>query len=888
MGKLTDLWFRIRALLGGSRLDEEFTAEAAFHLEMETDELIRKGMDPAEARRVARIAFGGVDRYREKAREARGAGWFQDLGKDIRLAFRRLRQSPGTPLAVILCMSLGLGATSGVFSFFFGILLRPLPFPDADGLAILFETAPEFTRASPSFLDYEGWRAEARSFSGMGAYSGVSRTFTGPEGPEILAGTGVSHNLFRILGVGPALGRGFLEEDDGPGAPPTVILSHSVWEERFGGTREVLGAAVNLNGRPHTIVGIMPSGFAFPDDARFWIPLRTNAAPRTGTLSAVVGRLAEGETLQRAQLDMDRVAALMREAYPEANAQREVAVRALREDFLFGLETPAKLFLLVAGFVLLLATANVTNILLAQGATRRREMAVRAAIGASRGRVLRQVLTESLILAGLGGVGGALLGMAGRNLYLSLIPEANPYYIRFDMDAPVLGFLVLVTLGTGLLFGLAPALEGVRGDLFATLKGGGGEMTLFGRGTRRKLRFLPWRKIGFRGGLLALQTGLALAVLVGTGMAARSLGTLRAVDTGIDPENILTLTIALSSELRDDEDRLRLAFDEIRDRVAGLPGVDRAAIISHLPIRGAANGTSLYAEGSEPPPPGQEPWVITKQSQPGYFQTMGIRLMAGRDFSEADGNPGSPPVVIVNESFSQRYWPNESALGKRVKYGRPDSEYPWMAIIGVAADVHHFGPDRPVQFGMYEPFHQVPYWRETLVVQAENDPAVLTRAIRGEVRAVDPDAPVYSIHTMSEVLYLNYWRPIVLSRLLWVFSVLALLLASLGVFGVVTFLTGQRKREFAIRLATGAEKSVVVAQAFRSTLPSLLLGMLGGGLAAWMGMRFASSLLFGVESLDPGVMALCVVAIIVVVGGAVFLPAWKTAQLDPADVLRRD
>jgi len=561
MGAFRRFLMGLRSLPPRRRREAELDDEFRLHLELETEKNVREGLTPAEARRKALIDFGGVERFKEQTREARPSRPMEDLLRDLRFAGRRLFQDPGTSATVILCLGLGLGAIAGVFSFFFGIVLRPLPFAEADRLAILFETAPGFTRASPTFDDFEGWRENAAAFEGLGAYSRVRRTLTGPEGPEILDGTRVSHDLFGILGIVPAVGRGFTPEDDGPGAAPTVILSHRLWQERYAGGRAVLGSAILLDGSPYTVVGVMPPGFAFPEEARFWVPLRTSVTPGGGSLTSVLGRFAEGVTLEGARADMNRVAALMREADPASNAQREIAVRPLEEDFLWGLKTPVTLFLLVAGFVLLLATANVVNLLFAQGTTRTREMVVRTAMGAGRGRILRQLLTETVLLAAAAGSVGLVLGVAGRNLYLSFLPEAFPYYLRFDLDAPALALLALVTLVAGLVVGLAPALETTRVDLFAVLRGGGEG------GARSSVRV---SRPTFRAGLIALQTALALAVLVGAGMMARSLGNLRQVSPGLDPANLLTLQVALSEGFRGDADRQRLAFDEIRERVAGM------------------------------------------------------------------------------------------------------------------------------------------------------------------------------------------------------------------------------------------------------------------------------------------------------------------------------
>jgi putative ABC transport system permease protein len=371
-------------------------------------------------------------------------------------------------------------------------------------------------------------------------------------------------------------------------------------------------------------------------------------------------------------------------------------------------------------------------------------------------------------------------------------------------------------------------------------------------------------------------------------MMAQSLGRLRQVSPGLRSENLLTMHVALSSAFRSEAQRQRAAFDEIRDRVARLPAVRSAAVVSNLPVGGAAAGTSLYAEGTVPAPRGQEPWVINKTVHPGYFETMGIRLLAGRDFTEADGAEGTPPVVVVNESFASRSWPGENPLGRRIKYGRPDSDFPWMEVVGVVADVRHFGLDRPVELGIYEPFRHFPYWRETLVARTETDPSGVVRSIRQAIREVDPSAPVYGILSMEEVLYRSHWRPVVLSRLLWILSGLALVLAVVGVYGVVAYSTSQRIREFGVRRALGAREAGITKEAMRQAGPPCAVGLLGGLAVAFGGMHLASNLMFGVEALDPGVAALALVALSLVAGAAVYLPARRSSRMDPAAVLRWD
>lgn len=799
----------------------------------------------------------------------------ENTAADVRYAGRRLQRAPAFATAIVLCLGLGFGATAGVFSFFFGIVLRPLPFAHPERVVVLFETGKGVTRASPTFTDIEGWRDRATTLSAIGAYTSTRHAFEGTDGAEVLTGTKVSYNLFPLLGIRPARGRTFTLEDEGPGAAPTILLGHGLWLRRFGGRADILGRSVALDGKPYTVIGVMPPRFAFPERADFWVPLRTSADPRAGYLSAGVARLRDGISLAVARADVARVAALMREAYPQADAGRDIAVRPLKEDFLWGLRLPAAMLLLVAAIVLLLAAANVANLLLARGATRRWEIAVRRALGAERSRIVRQLLTESLLLAIGGGVLGVALGVVARNLYLALLPEGYPYYLRFDVDLPVLMILATVTLVVGVLFGLASALASTHVGAAWALRGGGGTVTA-GRGDR------------LRSVLLGLEAGLALVVLIAAGTATQSLRELRHVAPGFVPDRLLTLQVALPAPLRQAPARQRAVFARIRDRVAALPGVTGAAVVSSLPIDGAAAGTAVSAEGTPPPPRGQEPWVVNKTAQPGYFATMGIDLVAGREFRPGDGAPGTAPVAIINETFARRYWPGQNPLGMHIRYGGRDSDYPWMEVVGVSRDVRQFGLDRPVELGIYEPFQQSPYWREFLVIRTARQPLDLVPAIRAAIRSVAATAPVYDIRPMSRVLYDVHWRPIVLTRLLSVFAGLALLLAVLGVYGVVSFYAAQRRREFGIRLVLGARSATLVREAVRQTVLPLGVGLAGGMAGGFVAIRLAASHLFGIQGLSPAVTLLALLLLAATAGSAAFVPAWRTSRLDPVRTLTVD
>jgi putative ABC transport system permease protein len=798
---------------------------------------------------------------------------------DMGQAVRSLRRRPATSFAVVLCFALGIGGVTASLSFFYGVLVRPLPFDDPGSLAVLFNTAPGFTRASPTYADFAAWREQTHAFSALAAYGSTSATLSGPEGPERVDGCAITFGFLHVLGVQPALGRGPTAEEDEPGGPATVLLSHTFWQTRFGSDPAVLGKAVVLDGEAHTITGVMPAGFAFPAGARFWRPMRRGSAPGPpgGLVGSVLGRLAPGRSFEGAQAEMNGIAHRLQEADPEGHAEREIAVRPFPDDVLWGWRGPVSGFLLVCALVFLLALGNVAHLLLAQSTLRGRELILRSALGARRPNLLRQLVVEGVLLAALGGGLGLGLGILGRNLYLLALPVPPPSYLSFAVDAPLLAAIVVGTLATGVVAGLVPGLDTLRQDLLPRLREGG---QLSPHGSRAShLRSL----------LVGGQTGLALVVLIGAGTALRSAIRLNRVSPGFDPRGVLTMRIDLPPDVRADPDGQRLLFDRIQARVSALPGVRGAALVSNLPVGGMAAGTSLYVEHTEPPQPGHEPWVISKAVQPGYFGVMRIPLLAGRGFADADGSPGRPPVVVVNESFARRYWPDRSALGERIKYGAPDdARWPWMEVVGVAGDVRHFGRDRPVELGIYEPFRQAPYWRMFFTVRTDRDAESMAGDLRALVRQVSPGAVVYDARTMSEVMYADQWRSVVYARVLAVFSLLALTLAALGVFGVVAFSTARRAREFGIRRALGGGGRSILASAGRGLAAPIGWGLVGGLLLGVFLVPQAGRLLYDVHGLDPMVAGGSVALLSLVAVVATYLPARRALRVDPLEALRAE
>ncbi|MCG6987013.1 MAG: ABC transporter permease [Gemmatimonadetes bacterium] len=797
---------------------------------------------------------------------------------DLRQAWRSLRRRPAGSFAIVLCFALGVGGVTAASSFFYGVLIRPLPFHDVDRLAVLYNTAPGFTRASPSYADFVAWREQTHAFSALAAYGSTTATLPGPEGPERVDGCAVTYDFFRVLGTQPVLGRGPNAHEDNPGAPATVVLSHALWQARFASDPAVLGRTIVMDGEAYTVTGVMPAGFDYPAGARFWRPMRRGYAAGTssGQVGSVLGRLAPGSSFDLARAEMRTIARVLQKADPRGHAQREIAVRPFADDLLWGWKGPVSGFLLVCSLIFLLALGNVAHLLLAQSTIRNREMVLRSALGAGRQNLLRQLVAEGVILAILGGALGVGLGVLGRNLYLLALPVPPPGYLDFTIGGPLMAAIVVGTLGTGVVVGLVPALDTLRQNLLPNLGAG----HLQPPGSRGRL---------LRSVLIGGQIGIALIVLIGAGTALSSAVRLNRVSLGFDPSDVLTMRIALPAGERENPEGQRLLFDRIQNRVAALPGVTGSALVSNLPVGGMAAGTSVYVEHTEPPQPGHEPWIISKAAQPGYFGVMRIPLLAGRAFTTTDGAPGEPPVVVVNESFARRYWPDGSPLGKRIKYGAAgDTRWPWMEVVGVVGDVRHFGRARPVELGIYEPFRQEPYWREFFTVRTGGNPGSLVDELRAVVRQVSPNAVVYDLRSMSAVLYEDQWQSVVYTRILAVFSVLGLTLAAVGVFGVVAFSTARRFREFGVRLALGAQQGSILASAGRGVTIPVVSGIVGGLLLATVLVPLASSLFYDVHRLDPLVAGASAVSLALIALVATWLPARRALKADPLQALRAE
>jgi putative ABC transport system permease protein len=800
----------------------------------------------------------------------------ETLWQDLRYGARALLVKPGFAAVAVLTLALGIGATSTIFSFVNGILLRPLPYQEPEALVLLDETAPKRGNPSmgvsfPNFLD---WIEQNRSFTGIAAYGSFGFTLTASGEPEQLAGAGISYNTFEILGVAPIVGRTFSAEEDRPDHDLVVILSHGLWERRFGANPAIIGQTIILNNRSRTVVGVMPPDFRFPDTADLWVPLALDTKQYTRTdhgLSAIA-RLKPGVAIEQAQSDITAVARHIEEANPITNEGMGVNLFSLREGLAGDYRMGLLLLLGVVGLVLLIACANVANLLLARASSRQREIAVRAALGASRWRVFRQLLTESLLLGVMGGALGGALAWWGRDLLLAAIPIEFPFWMRFELDGRVIAFTVGVSLLTGFVFGTLPALQASNVELHETLKEGG-RAGIGGR--RHRLRSL----------LVITEIALSLILLIGAGLMMRSFLRLQHVNAGFNPDNVLTLRLGLPSAKYNSAERRAGFFKQLIEGASALPGVLSAGAISGLPLNQSNWGRSLTVEGYPVLSVGQAPMINHCVITPNYFRTMGIPLLAGRDFNESDTRD-SQKVTIIDERLAREYWPNENPLGKRIRFGPPEDNEPWHTIVGVVGEVKHQSLDVTRRKSVYLPHAEVSVGGLTVVVRATAKPESLTAAIRNQVKQMDPELPVTNIRTMSEVVSRSVWQPRFYSILFGVFAALALVLASVGIYGVMAYSVAQRTHEIGIRVALGAQKRdvlrLIIGQGMK--LASIGVGVgVGGALAL---TRLMETLLFNISTTDPATFVTLALLLTLVTLLACYLPARRAMKVDPMVALR--
>jgi predicted permease len=873
---LSNLLRRWRALTHKEQLEHELDDEMRFHLERDIEQHIKSGMSPAAARYAALKSFGGVDQSKEECRSARGVTLIENILRDISYSVRVLLKSYAFTFVVILTLALGIGANTAIFSFANGILLRPLPYPQSDRLAVLDENAPKqgIETMSVSFPNYLDWREQNHVFEGVATYYRTSRySLSGAGEPIEVRGTRVSEGLFEVLRVSPQLGRTFTAAEDRPEDDAVVILGHDLWQRNFGGDPKIIGQKITISNRGRTVVGVMPPGFRFPEVSELWTPLAltTKTFTRTDHGLDAIARLKDGVTFAAAQSEMNNIAARIEQQNPVTNEGLGVKVTSLHESLSGNYKDALLILLGVVGCVLLVACVNVANLMLARATSRQKEFALRAALGAGRWQIIRQLLIESLLLAIIGGVLGFALSLWALHLLLTAIPIQLPFWMNFGIDLRVLGFTIAITLLTGLFFGAVPALQTSRVDLNDTLKEGGRGSSGIGSHSRSLL--------------VVTEIALSLVLLVGAGLMIQSFLRLRRVNIGLDAKNVLTTTLILpTAKYRTGEQRATF-FKQLVERVRGLPGVQAASATATLPLTGSNWGRSLTVEGYPVLSVGQAPSIQHTVVTPGYFRTMGIALLSGRDFNDADAKD-SPDVTIVDERLAREYWPNDTPIGKRIRFGPPEDNEPWHTVIGVVRSVRHQKMQEDTRKSVYLPHLKIPVNGLTLVARTSTDPKELVGAVRREVAQMDSDLPVSKISTMEEVVAESIWQPRLYAMLFAVFAGGALLLALIGIYGVMAFLVQTRTHEIGIRMALGATAQdvfkLIVGRGMKLTAIGVLVGV-GGAIAL---TRLMHSLLFNTSATDPITFILISLLLSVAAFVTCYIPARRAAKVDPLVALR--
>ncbi len=878
------------------QVEQELDAEIRLHVELRAERLRREGLAPDEAWAEALRRFGpleearatlrGAARRREERLGARES--LAGLRQDLRYAARTLRGSPAFTLAAVLTLALGIGATSSIFSVVHGVLLRPLPFPAPERLVqvrTVTAGAPEAddVLSPPNFMSLA---ERSRAFGGVAAVLTGDHVLGGAGEARTVESARVSASFFGVMGVRPVLGRGFVPAENQPGSDGVVVLGWGLWQRAFGGDPGVVGRTVRLDGVPREVVGVMPRGFDFPAERELWVPLpydgyfsATGVLGRKGNAYVtVLARLRPGVGLEEGRAELRDLAGRLQAAFPASNTGVGFTAVPLRDALVGEARKPLLLLFGAVGLVLLVAAANVVGLLLARAATREGEMAVRVALGAGRGRLVRQLLTESLLLGLAGGGLGLLLALWTTRALVALRPEGMPRVDSIRVDGPVLAFTLAVALATSVLAGLVPALRATEGGISGTLRGGGRGGLASRRGNR------------LRGGLVVGQMALAVVLLAGAGLLLRSFARLVAVDPGFRVERVLAFRVELPRAAYDSGDETSGFYARFLERVHGLPGVEAAGAVYRLPIAQGSFGSRFEVEGRAVGAGEEEPSIGVLSVTPGYFRTLGVPLLRGRGIEDGD-RAGGPPVVVINRAAAERFFSGVDPVGRRLarfSFDPIEAAAESFTVVGVVGDVRGEALDRAPEPEAFFAHAQVPLPAMSVVVRASGDPLALAGAVRRELSALDPDLPAPEFRTLEQVVAESVARPRFLAGLLTLFAAAALSLAALGVYGLLSYAVAQRTREIGVRIALGARPRDVLEMVVRRALAlagaGVVLG-LGGALTL---TRLLESQLFGVGAGDPATLA----AVVSLLGAAALLaslvPARRAARMSPLEALRAE
>jgi predicted permease len=868
-------------LVQKSRLESQLQKELQDHLERQAADYMRSGMSEAEAWRQARLKFGNVEQVKEECRDARRTRWVESIWQDLRFAGRTLRKSPGFALAAIATLALGIGANTAIFSVINGVILRALPYQDAERLVSIEERrgiAGDFAFSYPDFLDVQ--RA-SRSFEGIAAYRGFGLNVTSPGEPAYMISRQVSAGFLSVLGIKPALGREFRPEEDRRNAAPVAMVGYALWQERFGGSRKAIGETLVAGGRGYTVVGVLPANFRFNGERQILTPIGQNdtvVIQKRDMYSGIeaVARLKPGVTLEQANSELQAIGWRLAREYPDTNSRTMFGAEPLKRKVIGDIGPTLFLLAGAVGLVLLIACANVANLFLARSLSRTREFSIRAALGAGRGRMVRQLLTESILLSLIGGIGGVLLSASGTGWALRHLPDWLPRTQDITLDGRVLLFAVIVSVITGIVFGLAPL---IRQRFFLETGLGQGS-----RGTSLGVRRL-------QSSFVIAELALALVLLTGAGLMMRTILQLWAISPGFDPHNLLTMTVTLSPKVLNNPAQMRAAWEQIVERVRNTPGVQAATLDSLVPLDGTSQEIAFWTSAETTAPKNAAmTWSYTPT--PDYLRTMKIPLLRGRFFTEQD-RAGSRRVIVIDETLAKRVFPGEDPIGKALSIqfmGR-------VQIIGIVGAIKHLSLDEDA-FGPREPALYVPLLQfpdefmplttagMNLLVRTSVSPLSVINAVKHAVLGPTRDQPVRDVATMEQIMSDSLGRRRGMLFLLGIFAGVALMLASIGIYSVISYATSRRVQEVGVRMALGAQPPQVVRLFMTQGLQMVLIGVGAGIASSFVLMRLLAKLLYGVSPADPVTFSAVALLLCAIACAAIYVPARRAARVDPMVALR--
>jgi predicted permease len=889
---LDGLKFRLRSLLWREAVEIEIEEELRAHCERQVEKLVASGVEREEAIRRTRLRFGGHEQLKEECRDAHGVTFLDAATQDVRFGLRMLRKNPGFALIAVLTLALGVGASASVFSVVNAILLKPLPYPNADRIVVPWLVSPPGVNIGSEYIpwaevQYRMVTRENHPFQNFGVFQNDSFNLTGDDEPALLDGYRTSEGFFPALGVSPILGRTYSAEEDQPGHEHVVVLSYKLWQERFGGDGSVLRRSLVLNGYPYTIIGVMPADFVFPRSEEMpvsfnfprrpllWVPSAIPATPNLGPSQlAAIGRLKPNMTLAQGQAQMDVIARHAEQADPRWKGLFNTRLVPLEKQVVGDTARPLLLILGSVGIVLLIACSNVANLLLVRSIGRRREFTLRAALGAGRGRLMRQVLTESFLLAAMGGLLGLVLALAGVVFAKKFGPAGIPRLQEVSLGWHVFAFALAIAIFTGVFFGLVPALGAARENVAESLKKGGQRSV--GSTTHPRLR----------NGFLVAQVALALVLVISAGLLVRTFYRMLRVDPGFRPSQVVAFDLSLPAPKYPDQDHIVPIYARMLDNVRAIPGVESAGVAETLPMGGQGESTAIKIVDRPAANNKERPFANYTMVSPGYFSAVGATILRGRGIAEADSK-GSQPVAVINTTMAKKYWPGEDPIGKRVALGNP--KWPTWTVVGIVADIKHFSMREDAAPEMYVPYAQK-QWPSMLAmhmaVRTKADVSAITASLREAIHAADPDVPVARLAPLTALVDDSMTEPRFAMLLLASFAGLALLLASIGMYGVISYSVAQRTQEIGIRMAFGAAQRQVFRMILVQGARLAGLGLTIGLLAALAATRFLVSFLYGVQPTDPLTFMAVSALLVAIALLACYLPARRATRVDPTVALR--